>query len=55
MATLLHQVWINAPLSKVYDSVATAEGLGTWWRRTHRPRRRMASCWRTTRAENMAK
>ena len=31
MATMHHQVWINAPISKVYDALATAEGLGTWW------------------------
>lgn len=31
MATLYHQVWINAPVSKVYDALATAEGLGKWW------------------------
>lgn len=31
MATLYHQVWIDAPVSKVYDALATAEGLGRWW------------------------
>lgn len=31
MATLYHQVWINAPLSTVYDALATADGLGKWW------------------------
>jgi len=31
MATLNHQVWINAPVSKVYEALATAEGLGKWW------------------------
>jgi uncharacterized protein YndB with AHSA1/START domain len=31
MATLHHQVWIDAPLSKVYDALASAEGLGNWW------------------------
>lgn len=31
MGTLHHQVWINAPLSKVYEALSTAEGLGQWW------------------------
>ncbi len=31
MATLSHQVWINAPVSKVYAALATADGLGRWW------------------------
>ena len=31
MAALHHQVWINAPVAKVYEGLATAEGLGRWW------------------------
>jgi hypothetical protein len=31
MATLYHQVWIDAPVAKVYEALATAEGLGNWW------------------------
>ncbi|QJE97826.1 SRPBCC family protein [Luteolibacter luteus] len=31
MATLYHQLWIDAPASRVYQALATAEGLGTWW------------------------
>jgi uncharacterized protein YndB with AHSA1/START domain len=31
MATLYHQVWIDAPAAKVYEALATAEGLGNWW------------------------
>jgi uncharacterized protein YndB with AHSA1/START domain len=31
MATLYHQVWIDAPVSTVYKALATAEGLGSWW------------------------
>lgn len=31
MATLHHQVWINAPIATVYDALASAEGLGHWW------------------------
>lgn len=31
MATLFHQIWIDAPLSTVYGALATAEGLGKWW------------------------
>jgi uncharacterized protein YndB with AHSA1/START domain len=31
MTTLYHQVWIDAPAAKIYDAIATAEGLGRWW------------------------
>jgi uncharacterized protein YndB with AHSA1/START domain len=31
MATLYHQVWMTAPLAKVYEAISTAEGLGSWW------------------------
>lgn len=31
MTTLHHQVWIDAPVAKLYDALATAEGLGRWW------------------------
>src|SRR5262249_21024474 len=31
MATLYHQVWIGAPAAKVYEAIATPEGVGTWW------------------------
>lgn len=31
MATIHHQVWIDAPVSKVYEALATADGLGKWW------------------------
>jgi uncharacterized protein YndB with AHSA1/START domain len=31
MATLYHQVWIEAPVAKVYEAIAAAEGLGEWW------------------------
>lgn len=31
MTTLYHQVWIDAPVAKVYEALATAEGLGRWW------------------------
>lgn len=31
MATLHHQVWIDAPAAKVYEALATSEGLGGWW------------------------
>jgi uncharacterized protein YndB with AHSA1/START domain len=31
MATIYHQVWINAPTAKVYEAIATAEAIGTWW------------------------
>jgi uncharacterized protein YndB with AHSA1/START domain len=31
MATIYHQVWINAPTAKVYDAIATGEAIGSWW------------------------
>ena len=31
MATIYHQVGIKAPLSDVYDAVATTEGVTGWW------------------------
>ena len=31
MATLYHQVWINAPVSTAYAAISTATGLGQWW------------------------
>ena len=30
MATLYHQVWIDAPAAKVYEALATAEGLSAF-------------------------
>jgi uncharacterized protein YndB with AHSA1/START domain len=31
MATIHHQVWINAPVAKVYEAISTADGLSSWW------------------------
>jgi hypothetical protein len=31
MTTLHHQVWIDAPPSRVYGALATAQGLAEWW------------------------
>jgi len=31
MATLHHEIWINAPTAKVYEAVATEAGIGSWW------------------------
>src|SRR5262245_37005296 len=31
MATLHHEVWMNAPTSKVYQAISTADGIGMWW------------------------
>ena len=31
MATLCHEVWINASAERVYEAISTAEGIGTWW------------------------
>ena len=31
MATIRHQAVIDAPVAKVYEAIATAEKIGTWW------------------------
>jgi hypothetical protein len=31
MTTLHHQVWIKAPVARVYNALATADGLSGWW------------------------
>ena len=31
LATLHHEVWINALTAKVYEAVATEAGFGSWW------------------------
>ena len=31
MATLYHQVWINASPAKVYQAIATLPGIESWW------------------------
>ncbi len=31
MATLYHQVWINAPAGRVYRAIAQVENLVKWW------------------------
>ena len=31
MATIYHQVWINAPVAKVYEAISTPDGLSSWW------------------------
>jgi uncharacterized protein YndB with AHSA1/START domain len=31
MATLYHQVWMSAPIGKVYGAISSADGLGRWW------------------------
>ena len=31
MATLSHQVWIRTPTARLYEAVATEEGIGRWW------------------------
>ena len=33
MADIRHRVGIQAPITDVYDAVATREGLSTWWTR----------------------
>lgn len=34
MPDIRHHVGINAPLTEVYDALATREGLATWWTTT---------------------
>jgi uncharacterized protein YndB with AHSA1/START domain len=31
MATLSHEVWIDAPTAKLYQAISTADGISTWW------------------------
>lgn len=31
MATIYHQVSIDAPVGKVYEAMSTAEGISRWW------------------------
>ena len=31
MKTIQHEVLINAPVARVYDAIATADGISTWW------------------------
>lgn len=31
MSSIHHQIWIDAPLTTVYDALATADGLSHWW------------------------
>ena len=31
MADMYHEIQVQAPLSKVYDAIATQEGLCSWW------------------------
>src|SRR4029453_17402394 len=33
MSTIHHQLRINAPVAKVYEAIATADGISTWWDR----------------------
>jgi uncharacterized protein YndB with AHSA1/START domain len=31
MATIKHELVINAPLTRVYQAIVTADGISTWW------------------------
>lgn len=31
MASIHHQIWIDAPIATVYRALASAEGLSRWW------------------------
>jgi len=31
MATIQHQVWLNAPASKAFEAVTSAKGISGWW------------------------
>jgi hypothetical protein len=36
MATLYHQVWINASVAKLYEAISTADRIGSWWDKVKR-------------------
>jgi hypothetical protein len=38
MATLYHQVWINASVAKLYEAISTADRIGSWWDKVKRIR-----------------
>ena len=48
MATIHHQVLINAPVEKVYQAISTADGIGTWWDKQTPTETIAARCWNTT-------
>jgi uncharacterized protein YndB with AHSA1/START domain len=31
MTAIQHEIWIDAPVSVVYDLIATPEGMSSWW------------------------
>ena len=31
MATIHHQLTVNAPVAKVYEALSLADQIGTWW------------------------
>jgi uncharacterized protein YndB with AHSA1/START domain len=31
MATIYHQVWLNAPVAKIYEAISTLAGIVSWW------------------------
>ena len=31
MATLYHQVWVNASAVTLYEAISTENGIGSWW------------------------
>ena len=31
MTTLYHQIWIDAPVSRVYQALSSAEAVSSWW------------------------
>lgn len=31
MKTIQHELHINAPVARVYDAIATADGISSWW------------------------
>lgn len=33
MSTIHHQLLIKAPVARVYEAIATADGISTWWDR----------------------
>ena len=31
MRTIQHQLLVNAPVARVYEAIATSDGISTWW------------------------
>lgn len=52
MATIYHQVSINAPLAKVYDAISTVDGIGTGGTNKRPTKQIAASSWNITQVQS---